>query len=63
MRPVSKRFIFFSFQDNPYGIDQDGAWHEVAPACAVDQVQLEQENEVPVAPKRTLSLRLTRADT
>jgi hypothetical protein len=65
MRPVSKRFIYFSFQDNRYGTDQDGAWHEVRQPCAVDQVQLAQENEVRVALKRTLdpSLRLTRADT
>jgi hypothetical protein len=25
MRPVSERFIFFAFKDNPYGTDQDGA--------------------------------------
>ena len=65
MRPVSKRFVFFSFQDNPYGTDQHGAWHEVRQPYAVDQGQLAQENEVRVALKRTLdpSLRLTRADT
>jgi hypothetical protein len=39
--------------------------HEVRQPCAVDQVQLAQENEFRVALKRTLdpSLRLTRADT
>jgi hypothetical protein len=65
MRPVSKRFIFCSFQDNPYGTDQGGAGHEVREPCAVDQLQLAQENEVRVALKRTLdpSLRLTCADT
>jgi hypothetical protein len=51
MRTVSKRFIFFFFQDNRYGTDQDGACHEVRQPCAVDQVQLAQENEVRVALK------------